>query len=207
MAGPTPSAKVVVGEFGDKPGDWDGGVRYQKVREAALSRRESAERLTEDLGIIFCAFDCEGRMTFHNRAWVEFYERNGPGGGSRMPTVGDKLAEPVVGDDLSVWQARLHEVLAGERPYWEEVMACHAPNQPRWMLERVQRYGGELVLSLYFLRSYDDEKPKHTRLRCLFTDQAQDAGWTLSGHAAQADAAFGLSPECSLQVYQWLRGN
>lgn len=207
MSGSASNSKVVAGNFHYYPEQETAAPLYQKVREPALTRQESAERLTEDLGIIFCALDREGRITYYNRAWVEFYERNGNPELYKMPTLGDRLADPSLIDEGSEWQQVCRAVREGLQSYWEDVMPCHAPNQPRWMLERVQRCGDELVLSMYFLRDHTEEKPAQARVRCLFTDREKAADWELSDHALNQTTTLGLSPECSLQVYQWLRGN
>jgi len=203
-----PESKILQGDFqhAASPENRTAPARYQPVRKVPQNRQEAAECLTEDLGMIFCALDAEGRIAYHNRAWKEFYERNGSGDVSGMPTVGDVLLDPLQVPAIDDWQQAMTDLHAGRISFWEDVLPCHAPNQHRWMLERVQRVGDEFLLSIYFLRAYGEEAPEKTHLRCLFTSREKDAQWEAAGVSDRRQRSLGFCPECSLQIYAWLRG-
>ncbi|MEM1057799.1 MAG: hypothetical protein AAGK14_01010 [Verrucomicrobiota bacterium] len=170
-----------------------------------VNRREVAERLTEDLGIVFFALGPDDRLCFHNRAWQEFFERNGTGRSTGRIGLGDPMDRAALLSSLGGEDGLVLGRDGWAESYREAVLPCHAPNQRRWMLERVQPLGDELVVSFYFLRAYSPDKPLRPRVSCLFTGASYESGWSSRAATGRSESTLGLSPECSLLVYQWLR--
>lgn len=113
----------------------------------------------------------DGTIQYVNRAWLNFWEQNSQGTGSRVAGIGSnyfKVCESATGpcsEEASMVLRGMRDVLEGRVPIFEMEYPCHAPNEFRWFVLRVTSMPGSRSLVVSHSNS--------TERRRVLLDQAQ----------------------------------
>ena len=121
---------------------------HYKRAEASLQANERFNRETLDaLNVNIAILDENGLIVAVNRAWREFARSNGMGPalvseGADYLTVCD-TAVNVDSEEACNAAAGIRAVMRGERDFFSLEYPCHSPDEQRWFMMQVTRFGGE----------------------------------------------------------------
>jgi hypothetical protein len=163
------------------------------------------ERLAEDYAFIFYSCDNTGRIHYVNEAWWDLREHRSLPDFLAYVSLNQDIHETFDHVGLGRYLPMYELIRKGNIPYFEEIVPCHTPNQPRWMLQRIQRLGEEVIFSSYFLRHYTEETPVRPKIRCLTGGGNWAKGWQPDSTPFDSETTLALCPNCSLQFYLLLR--
>lgn len=165
----------------------------------------SWEHVAEDFSFVFYACDLKGRINFVNRAWHDAIEHEAVPQFLSHCAPNRNLFDAFGKADVDRFLHPIESLRLGHVPHFEEIVPCHAPNQYRWTLMRMQRFGDEIIFNYYFLRHYSPERPLAPKIRCLLDSGSWAKSWAYDDSPLDEETALALCPNCALHLYSFLR--
>lgn len=172
---------------------------------AKQTKELSWEQAAEDFAFIFYSTDLQGRIHYVNQAWYNHADRTEASellsGSGLNRNVYDLFEKSDTGRFLLPFESLRRNGVS----HFEDIVPCHAPNQNRWMLLRMQRLAEEIVFNFYFLRHYSDKAPDQPKISCLLDSGSWRNRWQFDPSPLDAETAIALCPNCALHFYSFLR--
>ncbi len=163
------------------------------------------EKLAEDCSFVFYSCDRRGRIHYVNSTWQDLVERQNAPEFLAYANLNQNVYDAFERTGLNRYLYPFEFIRRGDASHFEEIVPCHAPNQYRWMLLRLQRLGEEMIFSSYFLRHYGEDPPQRPKIRCLTDGGDWTNNWKPDGTPLDTETTLALCPNCSLQFYTHLR--